>query len=177
MDFNEKIQEAIRLINEENFDDATTLAKEIQESDPESPDGFHLEAIALQHKFEWQESIKALNKAIENAPYDASLYSVRAFAKMSMEDLIGAEKDLDEAIDLEDYEPAHRNKVILSIIKNDSEAAINYLLDRIHNNPEDFENWVLMGDLMKKVGMDEKAETYYEQAKKINPDHPMFNKS
>lgn len=176
MDINDKIQEGIRLINEEAYDKSVTLAKEIQEADPDSSDGYHLEAIALQHMFKWQDSITALNKAIEHSPYDASLYSVRAFAKMSTEDFIGAEEDLDEAIDLEDYEPAHRNKVILKIIKNNSEEAINYLLDRLEKNPKDVENWILMGDLMKRVGMDDKADTYYEQAKELNPEHPAFQK-
>lgn len=172
MEYNEKIQEGISLINSKEYDKAIELARTIQKEDPDSADGHHLEAIANQHLFRWQESVKALNKAIELAPYDASMYSLRAFAKMSNDDVSGAEADLKEAIELEDFEPAHRNMVILMIVKNQSEDAINYLIDRLQENPKDVENWILMGDLMKRVGMEDKAGTYYDQAKKLDPNHP-----
>lgn len=172
MEFNDRIKEGIRLINEEAYEEAIALAKQIQESDPDSDDGFHLQAIAEQHLYLWQDSITSLNKAISQAPYNASLYSLRAFAKMSTEDFLGAQKDLQEAIELEDFEPAHRNMVILLIVKNKSDEAIEYLIERLKKNPKDVDNWILMGDLMKRVGMDDKADTYYNEARKLEPDHP-----
>ena len=53
--------------------------------------------------------------------------------------------------------------------------AITYLLDRIRTEPSDVENWILMGDLMKKGGHDAKARTYYEQAQKMDPDNDYVN--
>ena len=172
MAYNEQIQEGIRLINAGEFQASIDLAQTIQQDQPDSADGYHLEAIGKQHLYEWEASIKALNKAIELAPYDAGLYSLRAFAKMSTEDLAGAEKDLNEAIELEDFEPAHRNLVILNILRDKSEQAIEYLLNRLHTNPDDVDNWILMGDLMKRVGMHDKAQTYYDQARKLDPENP-----
>ncbi|MDX1642086.1 MAG: tetratricopeptide repeat protein, partial [Balneolaceae bacterium] len=51
------------------------------------------------------------------------------------------------------------------------QEAISYLLDRIRSQPQDVENWILMGDLMKKGGHDQKALTYYEQALKMDPEN------
>jgi cytochrome c-type biogenesis protein CcmH/NrfG len=44
-------------------------------------------------------------------------------------------------------------------------------LDRIKKNPKDVENWILMGDLMQRAGKSAKARTYYEQAKKMDPEN------
>ncbi len=172
MDYNDQIQEGIRLINAGEYQASIDLAATIQKNQPDTADGFHLEAIGKQHLYQWEESIKALNKAIELAPYDAGLYSLRAFAKMSTEDFVGAEKDLHEAIKLENFEPAHRNLVILYILRDQSQKAIDYLLERLKTNPKDVDNWVLMGDLMQRVGMDDKAQSYYEQARKLDPENP-----
>ena len=172
MNYNDQIQEGIRLINAGEYQASIDLAATIQKDQPDSADGYHLEAIGKQHLYEWEESIKALNKAIELAPYDAGLYSLRAFAKMSTEDLVGAEKDLNEAIQLEDFEPAHRNLVILYILRDQSQKAIDYLLNRLKTNPKDVDNWILMGDLMQRVGMEDKAQTYYDQARKLDPENP-----
>jgi cytochrome c-type biogenesis protein CcmH/NrfG len=49
--------------------------------------------------------------------------------------------------------------------------AIPYLINRIKADPRDPENWILMGDMIKRGGQTDKARTYYEQALNIDPDN------
>jgi tetratricopeptide (TPR) repeat protein len=171
MEFEKLLEEGTKLIEQKEYDEALKIAKKIQREDNESADGYHLEAIAKQHLQEWEDSIDALDRAIDKSPYDAGLYNLRGFAEMSLTRYAKAEKDFEEAIDLEDFEPAHRNMVLLKILQEKGNEAINYLLERIKANPKNVENWILMGDLMMRGGQEEKAKTYYAQAQKMDPEN------
>jgi Flp pilus assembly protein TadD len=176
MDFEELLEKATKLIEQKEFDEALKVAKELQKEDPESADGFHVEAIAKQHQQEWEDSVYALDKAIDKSPYDAGLFNLRGFAEMSMSRYAKAEEDFNQAIELEDFEPAHRNLILLKILQDKGNEAINYLLERIKSNPKDVENWILMGDLMMRGGQEEKAKTYYAQAQKMDPENEYIKK-
>ncbi len=169
-----QLEACLQALEQEDFDRCLQLAARLQQENPEAADPFHISAMAYQYQYEWEKSIIALDQAIENAPYDSRLFNLRAFAKMNQGDLESAEKDLREAIELEDLEAAHRNQVLLYILREQYDEAAQYLLDRITTNPDDVENWIMMGDLMKGAGHEEKAETYFEEARKRDPDHPIF---
>jgi tetratricopeptide (TPR) repeat protein len=90
---------------------------------------------------------------------------------MNKEELKEAEEDFDKAIELDDFAGAHRSKVMLMLMTERGAEAIPYTIDRIKKSPQDPENWILMGDMIKRGGQADKAATYYEQALKIDPEN------
>jgi Flp pilus assembly protein TadD len=162
--FDDLLNEGAEHIGNHNFAAALETASRLKALDPDSADGFHLAAIAHQYQYQWTESLAELDKAVLNAPYDAGLYSLRGFAYMSLNEYKKAEADFLEAISLEDFEPAHRNMVLLRILQDRSEEAIQMLTDRIRKSPENADNLMMMGDLMERIGQPEKARSWFEAA-------------
>ena len=170
--YDEQLETCLQTLEKGEYDQCLQLAGDLQTKYPDATEAFHVEAMAHQYQFNWKESIKALDRAIENAPYDAALYNLRAFAQMNLDDLAAAESDLNEAIELEDLEAAHRNRVLLHILQGNYDEAADYLYNRLTANPDDVENWIMMGDLMKRAGFEDKAESYFEEARRRSPNHP-----
>src|SRR5690625_6705558 len=99
------------------------------------------------------------------------LYNLRGYAYLNSNEHEKARENFEQAIELDDLPAAHRHLVLYKLLSGDGKGAIQYLLDRIKSEPRDVENWILMGDLMKKGGHDEKARTYYEQALEMEPEN------
>lgn len=171
MSFEEKHKEGYELLHEKDLDKSLDIARRLQKMRPEAPEGFILEAEIMQRLNQWDASIKLLNDAIELDPESGRLYNLRGYAYLNKDDAKNAKEDFDRAIQLDDLPSAHRNLVLYMLMDGDGQGGINYLLNRIRTDPHDVENWILMGDLMKKGGHDEKARTYYEQALKMDPDN------
>lgn len=171
MNFEEQLEEGLALLREEDYDHALDISRQLQKMEPESVDGYHLEAMVMQKLNQWEKSIKALDKAITKNEEKSGLYNLRGFANLQLENLDIAKEDFEKAIELDDSPAAHRNLVLYKIMSDQGNKAITYLLDRIRNNPKDVENWILMGDLMQRAGQNAKAKTYYEQAQKMDPDN------
>ncbi|MDR8392867.1 tetratricopeptide repeat protein [Aliifodinibius sp. S!AR15-10] len=171
MSFEETLEEGLASLREGDFDEALDIAHSLQKMEPQAADGFHLEAMTFQKLNQWEPSIEALDKAIKLEPEKSGYYNLRGFAQLQLEQLADAEDDFKKAIDLDDSPAAHRNLVLHKIMNDQGNEAISYLLDRIRNNPKDVENWILMGDLMQRAGQGEKARSYYEQAKKMDPEN------
>ncbi|MDX1639725.1 MAG: tetratricopeptide repeat protein [Balneolaceae bacterium] len=171
MSFEETLEEGLASLREGDYDESLDIAHSLQKMEPEAADGFHLEAMVFQKLNQWEPSVDALDKAIKLEPEKSGYYNLRGFARLQMEELDEAEEDFKKAIDLDDSPAAHRNLVLHKIMSDQGNEAISYLLDRIRNNPKDVENWILMGDLMQRAGQTEKARSYYEQAKKMDPEN------
>lgn len=172
MNFEERLGEGFELLKEKDIDTSLDIARELQKEDDSNPEPFYLEGLIMQQLNQWDMSIKVLDKAVELNAQEARYVCTRGFAYMQKEDLETAEKDFDSAISLDNTPPiAHRYKVMLMLMTDRGEEASPYLIDRIRNNPQDAENWILMGDMLNKAGQGEKAYTYYEQALKIDPDN------
>lgn len=171
MNFEEQLEEGLALLREEDYDHSLDIARQLQKMEPQSADGYHLEAMVFQKLNQWEESIGALDKAISKDPEKSGLYNLRGFANLQLDSLEKAREDFEKAIDLDDTPAAHRNLVLYKIMNDEANEAISYLLDRIRANPQDVENWILMGDLMHRAGQSAKARTYYEQAQKMDPDN------
>lgn len=171
MNFEEQLEEGLALLHEGDYDHALDISHQLQKMEPDSVDGYHLEAMVMQKLNQWEKSIKALDKAVKYDTEKSGLYNLRGFANLQLENLEDARKDFEKAIDLDDSPAAHRNLVLYKIMSDQGNEAISYLLDRIRNNPKDVENWILMGDLMHRAGQDAKAKTYYEQAQKMDPEN------
>ncbi|MGD8427027.1 MAG: tetratricopeptide repeat protein [Balneolaceae bacterium] len=171
MNFEDQLEEGLSLLHEGDYDHALDISRQLQKMEPESVDGYHLEAMVMQKLNQWEKSIEALAKAIEKNAEKSGLYNLRGFANLQLENLEEAKQDFDKAIDLDDSPAAHRNLVLYMIMSDKGNKAISYLLDRIRNNPKDVENWILMGDLMQRAGQSAKAKTYYQQAQKMDPDN------
>lgn len=171
MNFEEQLEEGLSLLHEGDYDHALDISHQLQKMEPESADGYHLEGMVFQKLNQWEKSIDALDKAITKNTEKSGFYNLRGFAHLQLENLDQANKDFDDAIDLDDSPAAHRNRVLHMIMTDQGNEAISYLLDRIRNNPKDVENWILMGDLMQRAGQGAKARTYYEQAQKMAPDN------
>lgn len=171
MSFEEKHKEGYELLHEKDLDKSLDIARRLQKMKPEAPEGFTLEGEVMQKLNQWDASIKSLNEAIELESESGRLYNLRGYAYLNMDELEKANDDFEKAIKLDDLPSAHRNLVLYKLMSGNGQDAIKYLLDRIRTDPRDVENWILMGDLMKKGGHDEKAQTYYEQALKMDPDN------
>lgn len=171
MNFEEKYNKGYELLNEQDLDKSLDLARELQRMNPDAPEGYTLEGEVMQKLNQWEPSIKSLDDAIERDPENGRLHNLRGFAYMSSEQLEKAREDFERAIELDDLATAHRHLILYKLMSGDGKSAIQYLLDRIKQDPRDVENWILMGDLMKKGGHEEKAVTYYQQALKMDPNN------
>jgi Tfp pilus assembly protein PilF len=171
MNFEEKHKRGYELLHEQDFDHSLDLARTLQKMKPEAPEGYILEAEVMQKLNQWEASVDSLNRAIEIDSGNARLYNLRGYAFLNSEKSVQAEADFRQAIELEDLPSAHRNLVLYKLMSGQGSEAIQYLLDRIRQEPKDIENWILMGDLMKKGGHDEKANSYYELALKLDPEN------
>ncbi len=176
MKYEDQLEEGLALLHEGDYDHALDISHRLQKMEPETADGFHLEAMVFQKLNQWEKSIDALNTAIELEDQKSGFYNLRGFAQLQLDELEPAREDFEKAIDLDDSPAAHRNLVLYKIMSDNGNEAINYLLDRIRNNPKDVENWILMGDLMQRAGQDEKARTYYQQAQKMDPENDYVKK-
>jgi len=176
MNFEDELEEGISLLHEGDYDHALDISHKLQKMEPNTADGYHLEAMVFQKLNQWEKSIQALDTAVVLDKEKSGYYNLRGFAKLQLDDLESAKKDFEKAIDLDDSSAAHRNLVLYKIMDDQGNDAISYLLDRIKNNPKDVENWILMGDLMQRGGQHAKARTYYEQAGKMDPDNEYVQK-
>lgn len=171
MNFEEKLNKGYELLREKDIDYALDIARELQSEQPDSHEAFYLEALVMQQLNQWDKSVEAIEKALELTGDNAAYFNLRGNVRMQLEKLDEAEDDFDKAIELNDLSAAHRNKVMLMLMTNRGQEAIPYLINRIKQDPQDAENWILMGDMIKKGGQGDKARTYYEQALKIDPDN------
>lgn len=171
MSFEEKHKQGYELLHEKDLDKSLDMARELQKLNPDAPEGFTLEAEVMQKLNQWDSSIKSLNEAIEKDSESGRLYNLRGYAFLNKDEPGKAKEDFERAIVLDDLPGAHRNMVLHKLMTGNGQGAISYLLDRIRAQPRDVENWILMGDLMKKGGHDDKAQTYYEQALKMDPEN------
>ncbi|HYW35602.1 MAG TPA: tetratricopeptide repeat protein [Balneolaceae bacterium] len=171
MEYEDQLEEGLDLLREGDYDYALDISRRLQKLEPETADGYHLEAMVFQKLNQWEKSINALETAIELDDQKSGYYNLRGFARLQLDELEAARQDIQKAIDLDDSPAAHRNLVLYKIMSDQGNEAINYLLDRIRKNPEDVENWILMGDLMQRAGQEDKARTYYQQASKMDPDN------
>lgn len=164
MQFNAELQKGLEFIDKNKFEDALSTALSIQQNYPSKYEGYHLAAIACQYLQKWDDSILFLTQAIKHNNSDAELYNLRGFAYLSLLDITKAEVDFLSAIKLTDHAAAHRNLGLLLILRGDIAEGLNYLLDRIKDEPNDPLNWVIVGDLLTGEGMHDKAQSYYKRA-------------
>ena len=169
MSFEEKHKKGYELLHEKDLDKSLDVARSLQRMNPDAPEGYTLEGEVMQKLNQWDTSIKSLNDAIEKEEKNGRLYNLRGYAYLNLDKAQEAKKDFEKAIDLDNLPAAHRNLVLYKLMDGHGQEAIQYLLDRIKSDPADVENWILMGDLMKKGGHEAKAKTYYEQAQKMDP--------
>lgn len=172
MNYLADLEEGLKLIDTQQFEAAFKVASKLQEIAPDAADGYHLAAIACQYEMRWEDSIHFLDEAIARAEEHSQLFNLRAFALMCLQRYEEAENDLQVSIGFEDNPTAHRNMGMLKILRGEIAEGLNYLMDRIHAEPNDPYNWVIMGDLIIGEGMQEKAISYYQKALSINPDDP-----
>jgi len=171
MNFEEKYNRGYELLHEQDLDKSLDLARELQKMDPGAAEGYTLEAEVMQKLGQWKPSISSLNDALEREPANGRLYNLRGYAYLNMDELESAREDFEQSIQLGDHPAAHRHLVLYKLMSGSGADAIQYLLERIRKDPRDVENWILMGDLMKKGGHDDKAYSYYEQALKMDPEN------
>ncbi|HLR77080.1 MAG TPA: tetratricopeptide repeat protein [Balneolaceae bacterium] len=171
MSYEQQLEKGIELLHEGDYDPALDISRKLQKMEPESADGFHLEGMIFQRLNQWEESINALNEAIELDDEKSGYFNLRGFGFLQLDKLNKAKEDFDKAVDLDDSPAAHRNIVLYKIMSDQGNEGIQYLLERIRDNPKDVENWILMGDLMARAGQRDKAKSYYQQANKMDPDN------
>jgi len=169
MSFEERHKKGYELLHEKDLDESLDVARELQRINSDAPEGYTLEGEVMQKLNQWESSVKSFTDAIEKDEEDGRLFNLRGYSYLNLDEANKAKEDLERAIALDDLPAAHRNMVLYKLMNSEGQKAIQYLLDRIRSSPKDVENWILMGDLMKKGGHDQKAKTYYEQALKMDP--------
>lgn len=171
MNFEEKINHGFQLFQDKDIDHALDIARELQKENRREPEAYYLEALIMQHLNQYDLSMKKITKALELDTENAAYYNLRGNVHMQKEAPDKAEDDFKKAIELADYSAAHRNMVMVMLMTDRGHEAIPYLINRIKQDPRDAENWILMGDMIKRGGQKDKALTYYEQALKIDPEN------
>ncbi len=171
MNFEERLGKGFELLKEKDIDESLDIARELQKEDEDNPEAFYLESLIMQQLNQWDVCIKVASKAVNLNSEESRYLCTRGYAFMQKEDFDAAEKDFDKAILLDDSAQAHRYKVMLMLMTDRGTDAFTYLIEQIKKNPNDVENWILMGDMMKRAGQDDKARTYYEQVLKMDPDN------
>ena len=174
--FEEKFKRGYELLNDQDLDNSLEVARELQKMNALSPEGYMLEGEILIKLDQWDRGIEHLTTAIEKDPENGRLYNLRGYCYLNKEDLEDARENFEQAIQLDNLPSGHRNLVLYMLLTESGSEAIQYLLGRIKADPGDVENWILMGDLMKKGGHDEKARSYYEQALKMSPENEYVQK-
>lgn len=169
MSFEERHKEGYELLHEKDLDKSLDVARSLQRLNPDAPEGFTLEGEVMQKLNQWDTSIKSFDDAIEKDSDNGRLYNLRGYSYLNLDKAKKAKDDFERAIALDNLPGAHRNLVLYKLMDGQGQQAIQYLLDRIKSDPKDVENWILMGDLMKKGGHDAKAKTYYKMALKLDP--------
>jgi len=165
----EKLLElGLKALESSDYKNALNIALDIQTKFPTASEGYHLEGLTYQSEQKWEESVNSFTKAIGESPYDPNLYNFRGFAFLNMGEMGKAETDFKEAIELEDFEPAHRNYVLWLIVNDRIDEGIEYLTNRIQTKQDDADNFLMMGDLLSRAGYSENAETYFKKAEEIN---------
>jgi len=169
MNFEEKLNHGFELLQEKDIDHSLDTARELQKENPEAHEPFYLEALIFQQLNQYEMSEKAIDIAIELAGEKPSYMNMRGNLYMQQEKLAEAESDFDKAIADGDLPNAHRNMVVLMLLTGRGQEASPYLIVRITANLHDAEHWILLGAMIKRVGSEDKARTYYEQDLKIDP--------
>lgn len=169
MSFEERHKKGYELLHEKDLDESLDVARELQRINSDAPEGYTLEGEVMQKLNQWESSVKSFSDAIEKDEENGRLFNLRGYSYLNLDEPDKAKEDFERAIALDDLPAAHRNMVLYKLMNGEGQQAIQYLLDRIKSTPKDVENWILMGDLMKKGGHDQKAKTYYEQALKMDP--------
>lgn len=171
MNFEEKLNRGFELLQDKDIDHSLDIARELQKENPESHEAYYLEALIMQQLNQLDMSLTSIGTSLKLANDNAAYYNLRGNIYMQKEELENAEIDFDKAIELADSSGAHRNKVMLMLMTDRGAEALPYLIGRIKADPQDAENWILMGDMIKRGGQADKARTYYEQALKIDPEN------
>ncbi|RNC83777.1 MAG: tetratricopeptide repeat protein [Balneola sp.] len=171
MNFEEKLNHGFELLQDKDIDHSLDIARELQRENPDAHEAYYLEALIMQQLNQYELSLTAIEKAMELGEDNAAYHNLRGNLYLQKEELKEAESDFDKAIELTDSSSAHRNKVMVMLMTDRGQEAIPYLIGRIKTNPQDAENWILMGDMIKRGGQADKARTYYEQALTIDPDN------
>ncbi len=171
MNFEEKLNRGFELLQDKDIDHSLDIARELQKENPEAHEAFYLEALIMQQLSQYDMSFASISKAMEIVDDNAAYFNLRGNLHLQKEKLKEAEADFDKAIEISDSPAAHRSKVMLMLMTDRGPEAIPYLIGRIKASPLDAENWILMGDMIKRGGQVDKARTYYEQALKIDPDN------
>ncbi|MEQ9308126.1 MAG: hypothetical protein RLN90_01650 [Balneolaceae bacterium] len=169
MNFEEKLNRGFELLQDKDIDHSLDIARELQKENPEAHEAFYLESLIMQQLSQFDMSFSSITKAMEISDDNAVYFNLRGNLYLQKEELKEAEKDFDKAIEISDSSAAHRNKVMLMLMTDRGPEALPYLIGRIKADPQDAENWILMGDMIKRGGQEDKARTYYEQALKIDP--------
>tara|TARA_R110002096_G_scaffold303080_11_gene498100 strand:- start:7700 stop:8242 length:543 start_codon:yes stop_codon:yes gene_type:complete len=171
MNFEEKLNHGFELLQDKDIDHALDIARELQKENDKSPEAFYLEALIMQQLNQYDLSMQNITKALALDAENAAYYNLRGSIYMQKEELENAEADFNKAVELTDSSSAHRNIVMLMLMTDRGPQAIPYLIGRIKKDPRDAENWILMGDMIKRGGQADKARTYYEQALNIDPEN------
>ncbi|MCG8374373.1 MAG: tetratricopeptide repeat protein [Balneolales bacterium] len=169
MNFEEKLNRGFELLQEKDIDHSLDIARELQQENPDAHEPYYLEALIMQQLNQYEMSLSSIDKAMKLDDQNGVYLNLRGNLYMQQEKLEEAEKDFDKSIELTNSPAAHRNKVMLMLMTDRGQEAIPYLIGRIKADPHDPENWILMGDMIKRGGQADKARTYYEQALKIDP--------
>lgn len=171
MNFEEKLNRGFELLQDKDIDHSLDIARELQKENADAHEAYYLEALIMQQLNQYDMSLTSIEKAMSIADDNAAYFNLRGNLYLQKEELKKAEDDFDKAIEASDSAAAHRSKVMLMLMTDRGQEAIPYLIGRIKASPQDPENWILMGDMIKRGGQTDKARTYYEQALKIDPDN------
>src|SRR5699024_567217 len=93
MSYEEKLEEGMALLKEGDFDYALDISRRLQNLEPDTADGYHLESMVFQKLNQWEKSVQSLDIAIHLQDQKSGYYNLRGFAQLQLSKLDKAEED------------------------------------------------------------------------------------
>jgi tetratricopeptide (TPR) repeat protein len=145
---------AVRPLRPRDANNLTMLGKAIMTKDPDA-------------------AIAALGSAIEIDPSIVTAWTVRALARLSLNDDEGAVRDCDEALRLDpENADAHVVRGDIAHVRRDYAAALEALTRAIEIDPRHAGAWQHRGTVHLEMRRNDEAERDYDESLRVNPRNP-----
>jgi len=162
-------------LSQKHFADAEKSYRQALDKDPSSSDalGGLLNTYFAQKQFD--KVIAAARDQIAKSPNNSNFYDLLGTAfSNGKKDYPNAEAALRKAVDLDKNNIDALEKLgKVQVLMGATDQAIALYQQSIKDNPQEVRFYILVGELYESKHDWDQAKTFYQQALKITPDHPL----
>ena len=127
------------------------------------------QAMEDHKKGNWEQADKTYEEILEEEPENAEIMYLLAISKNSQNKLDEAEKNIDQAIKINDNAPAYlQTKGMILARKGQTEEAIGVLSRALNENPNLYQSHITLGHLYYSTGKKTEAAKHFKMAIKVD---------